>query len=152
MLNFPCHMVTHREFHFVLMSETIEGKHLKEDVGLSGLVLQSNGSNCLMLILQRYLEKYLLSIRNTYGPTSQHICKAFKSMFDTYQQIDYPLRACWTESWCQSVVVMHPEQQHLAALDILGESPACQMDTRETPGTKATDVTTLKRVPVDTCR
>ena len=49
------------------------GKHWEEDVGLFGLALQSDSSNCLMLILHRQLGNYLLSSAEGYGPTAQHI-------------------------------------------------------------------------------
>ena len=78
-----------------------------------GLALQSNSSKHLVLILHRQLGNYLLSTRESYSLTVQHIHKtSCKSMFDTYQQGDYLLRhmtTCCTRSWCQSVVLVYVE-------------------------------------------
>ena len=74
-----------------------------------GPALQSNSSNCLVLIPQvnwgnvcLVLEKAMIQQSNTHKIE-------YESMFDTCQKKTYLLRpstACCTESWCQSVVVM----------------------------------------------
>ena len=53
------------------------------------------------------------------------------------------------ESWCQSVVVMYVEKQCLAREETLPQSPACRMDTREMPTTKAIDTSAPWSVPGD---
>ena len=57
----------------------------EEDVGLSGLDLHSNSSDCLVLTLYKQLGKYSPTTRESSGPTVQHICKTLnKSVFDIY--------------------------------------------------------------------
>ena len=91
-VNNPCHKVAHyREFHSFLFSEAIWGKHWEEDVGLSGPVLLSNISNCLMLILHRQLGIYLLNTGDSYDLTAQQIHNYIKSMFETCKWVDYSL-------------------------------------------------------------
>ena len=51
------------------------GKHWEKYVGLSGLAIQSNSSNCLILKLHRQLRKSLLSSGECYGPTAKHTLK-----------------------------------------------------------------------------
>ena len=45
------------------------------------------------------------------------------------------------ESWCQPVVVVYVEKQYLAGVENLTQSPACGIDPKETPATKAADAT-----------
>ena len=78
-----CHKMANIELHYLLFNEDIWGNHWEEEVGLSGISLQSNSSNCLVLIQCRQLGNHRLIT------TAQHICKSlYQSMFDTYQQID----------------------------------------------------------------
>ena len=58
MLNSPCHKVICMELHSLLFSEATWGK--TERLKLS-LASQSNSSNCLVLVLHRQQENYLLS-------------------------------------------------------------------------------------------
>ena len=81
MFNSPCNKLAHRGFHFLLFSKAIQVQHWGEHVGLSGLALQSNDSNCLVLIPYRQLGKDLLSTRGSYDLTSQHICKTISQYF-----------------------------------------------------------------------
>ena len=56
-------------------------KHWKQDIGLPGLVLQSNSFNCIVLILNTQLGSYLSSSGESYSLTASHICKTlYKSM------------------------------------------------------------------------
>ena len=64
--------------------------------------------------MHRQLGDYLFSSGEDYGMTAQHICKTlYRSVFDSYQNIDYSLRP-WTahcaELWCQSIVGMLVEK------------------------------------------
>ena len=63
--NSLCHKVAHVLFFI----ETMWGKHWEEDAGLSGLAMQSNSSNCLVLISHRQLGNYLVGTGKSYGPT-----------------------------------------------------------------------------------
>ena len=132
---------------FPSFNPAIWGKHLEEDVRLPSLAPQSNSSNCIVLIPHRLLGNYLLGTRNSYSLPAQHICKTlYKSMFDTYQPISHSLRprkACWTESWCQSIVVIYVEKVSSWSRN----SPAYRMGTGETPATKALDGAASHRVP-----
>ena len=113
MYNFPLHKIEEREFHFVLFSEAISVKHWEEDVRMLVFALQSNSSNCLMEILHRQLGNYLLNTGETYGPTYPQDFVSYRSMFDTYQQVDYsprPMIAYCNEHWCQSVAVRYVEK------------------------------------------
>ena len=69
--------------------------------------LQSNSSNCLVLIPYRHLGNYLLSAVKIYGPTAQHVHKTFyRSMLETYKQVDYspkPRTVYCVKSWCQPI-------------------------------------------------
>ena len=69
MCKFPSHKVAHyRESHRPLLNEVIWA-NIKER--LFGLALQSNRSNCLVIILHRQFGTYLLSSRAIYSPTGQ---------------------------------------------------------------------------------
>ena len=75
-------------------------------------------------------------------------------MFDTYQVRTYSLRPsteCCTESWCQSVVVILGVKYYLSHVETLAHSPACRMDTRETPAAKAAEAATPQRESGDIC-
>ena len=65
-------------------------------------------------VLHRQLGSHLFSSVQSYGLMDQYIHKALnKSMFDNYQQVTYsqrPSTACWTESWCWSLVVIYTEK------------------------------------------
>ena len=50
MLQSPCNKVAHKKFQFIFFNEAIWSKYWEDDVGLSGLALQINSSNCLALI------------------------------------------------------------------------------------------------------
>ena len=55
-------------------------------------------------------------------------------MYDTYQQVDNykkPRTERCAKSWCLPIVLMHVENQCLAWVETLAQSPACRMDTRE---------------------
>ena len=94
---------------YLLFSLVIHDKHWEEDIGLLGLALQRESSNCLVLIPHRQLGNYLLSTGDSYNLTAHHIhMTLYKSMFDNYQQVEYLLRPRTvhsTESMCKCVVV-----------------------------------------------
>ena len=96
MLNSPATR-WHLGFHFFLFNEAMLGKHQEEDVGPG---LQSNSSNCLVLILHRQLGT-ICSVLGRATANLPNIYKTlYQSMFDTYQNT-YSLRpttACCTES------------------------------------------------------
>ena len=100
------------------------------------------------------LGDYSLSTGESYGPTAQHThMTEYKSMFDTYQGKTYslrPSRAWYTESWCRSVVEMYGENQCLASIETLAQSPAHRMDTRETPAAKTAEAA-APRENLETC-
>ena len=68
MLNSPATR-WHWGFHF-LINEAMQGKHWEEDVGPG---LQSNSSNCLVLIPHRQMGNYLPVTGESYSPTAQHM-------------------------------------------------------------------------------
>ena len=74
------------------------------NVGLLGITFQGISSNCLVVIQHRQLGNYLLSIGESYGLKIQQIFKTlYKSIFDTYQQVDCSLWSMTqydTESCC----------------------------------------------------
>ena len=150
MLNFPCHKMELRAFYFLFI-ETIWVKHWEDDVGLLGLALQSNSSNCHANTKQWW--SYLLSIREIYNPTVHYLDNTlYKSMYDTYPQTDFSLRpskALWMASWSQSLLAMYVEKQHPPWVETLAQSSTCRMDTRETPDSKATNAAAPHRVPRD---
>ena len=146
----------HKVAHFLFFNEAILDKHWKEDVGLSGLALQCNSSNCLVLIMHRQCGETICSVMGN-GVTQQHYISArllYRSMFGTYQQDEYSLRLRTVhciESLCSSVVVMHVEKYCLAGRDTPAKAPASSMDTSEMPATKAANITAPQRVSRDTC-
>ena len=104
----------HKVAHFLLFNETNEGKHWEESVGLLGLNLQRNSSNCPVLILHIQLGNYLLHTGESYCLTAQQIHKTLGSMFDIYPHAEYSQRSSTghcVESWCWSIVMMYMEKQ-----------------------------------------
>ena len=63
----------HKVAYFLFFNEAAWGKHWENIVGLWGLALQSNSSNCLVLIPHRQLENYLLGAWKSYSPTPETI-------------------------------------------------------------------------------
>ena len=99
-----------KRWHTFLFNEANWSKHLDEGFELLGLALQSNISNCLVLILHTQLGNYLLITGESYCQTAKHIHRTLcKSMFDTYQ-VNYSLRlrtAHCTESQYPSVAMIY---------------------------------------------
>ena len=75
--NCLCHKVA----HILFFTEAKWGNDWEEDVGLLGLALQSKTSNCLVLIPDRQLEKYLLSTGESNG---KHLQDFIQVNVDTY--------------------------------------------------------------------
>ena len=100
--NVPCHKVA----HFLWLNEAIWGKHWEEDFRLSRAIVPTSRT-----ILYRKVGNHLLTPRQNYGLTVQHVHKIlYRSMFDTHQQVDYSLKnktAHCMESWCQCIVIMY---------------------------------------------
>ena len=106
-IKLPCHKVAPGiPLPFPLIQWSHVRQTLRGRCWAVRLALQSNSSNCLVLIPHWQLGNYLLG---TGGELQPNICKTiYKSMFDTYQESTYSRSstACCTESWCQSVLVI----------------------------------------------
>ena len=104
-------------FHFLLINEAMQGKTFRWRCWPVRPALQTNSSNCLMLIPHRQFGIYLHSGESN-GLTAQH-------MQDLLYRVLVPLHSSnvggkIVSSWCGN----------------FGPSPACSMDTRETLAAK----------------
>ena len=113
---------------------------LREDVGMLGLAFQIN---CPVFIPHRQLGIYFLDTKDSYSLTCARIsvsqCSALTNKLATHV----------TEFQCWSVVVIYVEVS--SWVETLVQSPACKMNTRETPATKAADAAGPQRVYKDLC-
>ena len=144
-INYLCHNMAHRGFHFLLFNDAIWGKYREEDVRLSGITLQSSSSKSLVVISHRQLINQMCSTMDSYCQTTQEIHKTlYKSKFDNYQQTDHSLNlrtAHYMESWSPSVVVIYVEKWCLAKVETLSQLPVCMIDTKERSAAKVTYAT-----------
>ena len=146
--------MAHREFRFLLLNEAIWGKHWEEDLGLLGLAVPSNGSNCLVLIPDKHLGNCLLSTKDSYSLIVQLIHRTLH-------------KSVWHLSKTWLLTKVHDSMLNWILVPVSGRdicwkiasncrrnsspSPACRMDTMETPATKAADATKPWTVPWDIC-
>ena len=85
LVQFPCHKVTqHKEFHFLIFNVAIQ-TNAEKTFGLSGLVLQSNNSNCLVLVMHRQFGNICLVLWTAMVQQPNIFTRVYESMFDTYQ-------------------------------------------------------------------
>ena len=72
-MQFPCHKVAMLGILLPLNQWSHAWQTLRRSCWAVGPALQSNSSNCLVLILHRQLGNYLLGTGKNYGPTAQHM-------------------------------------------------------------------------------
>ena len=120
---------------------------------VSCLPLQRNSSNCLIWKTHRQLGNYLCSPRKNYSLTAQHIYKALnKSVCQIFQHVAYSLRTK-TAIWIDILVLIYGIVIYAEKVSgwrvNYGPVTSLQMDTLETPATKAADATAIQRMPAD---